>query len=81
MNVCEQVVTIFRLAYNELVTREMFIGIYLTGTIDANYFVAIIPHFPIHSNLKFDNCYGQCSDGAGNMQDCTKGVAAQILNQ
>jgi hypothetical protein len=58
-----------------------FIGLYQTGSIQAQSLVAIIKDTLLRLNLKLELCRGQCYDGASVMSGARSGVATIISSE
>ncbi len=74
----EQCVICLRWVDQDLVPHEELIGFHDCPETNADYLVRIIKDVLLRLNLSFDDCRGQCYDGAAVMQGCRNGVAKQI---
>ena len=77
----EQVVLVFRWVSEDLVVHEEFLGLYLTESITSAALVSIIEDTILRINIKFENCRGQCYDGASALTGAKNGVAVVIANK
>ena len=77
----EQVVIVVRWVDDAFNAHEDFIGLYVTGSTNAQALVAIIKDILLRLNLNLGNCRGQCYDGASTMSGLRNGVAKLILDK
>ena len=77
----EQVVIVVRWVDDAFNAHEDFIGLYVTGSTNAQALVAIIKDTLLRLNLNLGNCRGQCYDGASTMSGLRNGVAKLILDE
>lgn len=77
----EQVVIVVQWVDDAFNAREDFIGLYVTGSTNAQALVAIIKNTLLRLNLNLGNCCGQCYNGASTMSGLRNGVAKLILGE
>ena len=74
----EQVTVCLRWIDEQFEAREEFVGLHKVDQIDSDTIVAVLKDTLLRTNLKIENCRGQCYDGAANMTGAKERVATQL---
>ncbi|XP_065643075.1 zinc finger MYM-type protein 1-like [Hydra vulgaris] len=77
----EQVSISFRTVDDEFQINEDFCGFYETATTKSKDLFLIIKDVLLRSNLRLENCRGQCYDGAAAMSSEIAGLQKLVLQQ
>jgi len=70
----EQMVLCLRYVDDDLEVHEEVIGLYSLESTSADMIMSTIEDVLLRLNLKVNNCYGQCYDGASTMSGCRSGA-------
>ena len=77
----EQMIFCLRYVDDDLLVHEEVIGLYCLENTSSETIVSTVKDILLRLNLTFEECRGQCYDGASNMSGTKSGVVTRIMSE
>lgn len=74
----EQMSINFRVVDDDLLIKEIFVGLYDVPATDSETLFKVIEDVLLRFQLKFESCRGQCYDGANNVSGSITGLQTRV---